>query len=223
MIVNGIDLAPFCADERRDPRSALWQPMSFDSCALATSGMILICIEHPDTMPEAAAKLEGLGSIREQKNSVPESEWRPFSKIPEGRMVEVKCERCEGKGQMLEPCPECEGQKEYECPECGEGMVECRECGGLGNTGRRVACEDCGGSGKVTKYSTVEIDGLFFNWKLIRLVRIGCPAIGLQYAIANGDRGKGSLYFRFPGGWGAVMNLTLGEDSRETMLKRLNG
>ena len=72
-------------------------------------------------------------------------------KICEGEM-QVKCEVCEGRGDLMETCEECGGSGEIleDCDYCDGGLVTCDECwGGQVNCqvcdGGEVDCEECGG------------------------------------------------------------------------------
>ena len=67
--------------------------------------------------------------------------------------MQVKCEVCEGEGNLMLPCEECDGEGEIleDCPDCDGGLITCDECwGGQVNCDDcddgEVECEECGGA-----------------------------------------------------------------------------
>ena len=73
-------------------------------------------------------------------------------KTCEGEM-QVKCEVCGGRGDVMDDCEECGGEGEIleDCDDCDGGLITCDECwGGQVNCevcdDGEVDCEECGGA-----------------------------------------------------------------------------
>ena len=60
-------------------------------------------------------------------------------KTCEGEM-QVKCEVCKGRGDLMETCEECDGEGEIlkDCDECDGGLIDCDEC-----WDGQVNCDEC--------------------------------------------------------------------------------
>lgn len=59
----------------------------------------------------------------------------------------MQCDECDGEGEVVVDCEECNGDGVVECERCnGYGKLRCRECEGEGKV--KKECPECEGSGR---------------------------------------------------------------------------
>lgn len=195
---TAIDLTPFCGPA--GSRYAMDKPFVRNFWQHATNGSIICSLSadgEQDTITEKQTP-----DISVIYQTMPDAGFEPW---PDAKYVEAikPCEKCDGSGyHHHRDCDDCDGQGETECPQCGN-EDECKTCRGKGVIGCGK-CEACDGKKELMQPYYTLVGGKAIAAKYDRLIR-DLPNPTFAHA-AKGD----AVFFRFDGGKGCVMPLSIG-------------
>jgi hypothetical protein len=194
------DITSFCSTEKG--RTYICNPFNSGGFSVATNGHILVRV------PAQEAYVGNEVPPNFEKATSGMDDPLVFTPLPPLNFELGPCSVCKGYGNTAE-CPECNGEGEHECCECGRS-TECDYCHGKGYfaVGKVVegatACEMCMGKGvlPVERYALLDPTSCY-DIKYLMMIH-ALP--GILVAL-RGD--SVPMVFKFDGGMGMLMPVCL--------------
>lgn len=195
----------FCANPAIEIRPYLNKPTRSEGNLYASNGHILIVTEDDEAVIDA--ETEAMDLIIASRTIVADA----LNAFPHMTPLRIElppaepCESCNGIGREKD-CPNCagEGCSEDQCGTCPACGGTCHTCGGAGELvaedGDRP-CWDCGGL-KIKLNQTIPYGGSHFARRYLALL-LELP--GIRFTANPETPETGCAYFRFDGGYGALM------------------
>ena len=195
-----LNLQAFCSAR---PSDRFAQPWVAGGWRYACNGSVAVRL--PTTEPDSAkppAEISGAFASYADATFLP---W-PVDRPPV--MAIQWCQRCEGERYVGgDECPDCKGEGEKHCHHCGH-TNECKTCHGVGEV-RRLPCPACKGAEEMFEqpwYRVVGRHNIHMRYDRL-IVELPNPAY-CEQSLADKV-----LLFRFDGGEGFVMGLTIPKEN----------
>ncbi len=192
--MNLEQLIKFCAKD--DIRSYLLNPWIQGEYVVASNGHIAVRVPATDfvsVLEPVTGKVPLVDSLIDKVKAL-ELALMPIPELP----PTVPCEYCGGSGAAY-PCDECDGSGNFD--HCGREYA-CKACDGHGQNqigeGDAEPCWFCDGRGEKPYYAVQVGDG-YFDRRYLAIIA------SLPNVVIAPNGPKGTAYFTFDGGDGALM------------------